>query len=139
MPLAHMMPTMSIPVFDDGKVIEDTIESVEFEEYDGVVYDLSIPHFRQYVCGGIVVHNSIYSWRGADIRNILNFENDFSNTMVIKLEQNYRSTKTILDTANCVIKNNIGRKNKKLWTSNADGDQIQCYSAMNEQDRKSVV
>ncbi len=82
---------------------------------------------------------SIYSWRGADIRNILNFENDFSNTMVIKLEQNYRSTKTILDTANCVIKNNIGRKNKKLWTSNHEGDKIQCYSAMNEHDEAMFI
>ncbi len=75
---------------------------------------------------------SIYSFRGADIRNILNFEDGFSNAIVIKLEENYRSTKTILDTANCVIKNNIGRKNKKLWTSKNDGDKIQYYSAMDE-------
>ena len=75
---------------------------------------------------------SIYSWRGADIRNILNFEVEFPKSKVIKLEQNYRSTQTILDTANCVIRNNLGRKDKKLWTSNEKGEQIQFYSADDE-------
>ncbi len=67
---------------------------------------------------------SIYGWRGADIRNILNFEEDFENADVIKLEQNYRSTKIILNAANEVIKNNFGRKDKKLWTENTEGELI---------------
>jgi DNA helicase-2/ATP-dependent DNA helicase PcrA len=75
---------------------------------------------------------SIYSWRGADIGNILNFEKDFPNAKVIKLEQNYRSTQTILDAANAVIKNNFGRKSKKLWTENETGGSIQFYNAMDE-------
>ena len=75
---------------------------------------------------------SIYSWRGADIGNILNFEKDFPDTKVIKLEQNYRSTQTILDAANAVIKNNFGRKSKKLWTENETGGSIQFYNAMDE-------
>jgi DNA helicase-2/ATP-dependent DNA helicase PcrA len=75
---------------------------------------------------------SIYSWRGADIGNILNFEKEFPNAKVIKLEQNYRSTQTILDAANAVIKNNFGRKSKKLWTENDIGASIQLYNAMNE-------
>jgi DNA helicase II / ATP-dependent DNA helicase PcrA len=75
---------------------------------------------------------SIYSWRGADIGNILNFEKEFPHAKIIKLEQNYRSTQTILDAANAVIKNNFGRKSKKLWTENDIGASIQLYNAMNE-------
>lgn len=75
---------------------------------------------------------SIYSWRGADIGNILNFEKDFPETKVIKLEQNYRSTQTILDAANTVIKNNFGRKAKKLWTENDLGGSIIHYNALDE-------
>lgn len=67
---------------------------------------------------------SIYRFRGADIQNILSFENTFPGTMVIKLEQNYRSTQNILDAANEVIRHNFGRKDKTLWTANGEGDKI---------------
>ncbi|MCT4662370.1 MAG: DNA helicase PcrA [Tissierellales bacterium] len=82
---------------------------------------------------------SIYGWRGADIRNILDFEKDYLAAKVIKLEQNYRSTKNILDAANLVIRNNTGRKEKALWTSQEDGDKITRYSAQNEQDEGLFV
>ncbi|RKY02063.1 MAG: ATP-dependent DNA helicase PcrA, partial [Spirochaetes bacterium] len=75
---------------------------------------------------------SIYQWRGADIRNILQFEQDFPGAKIIKLEQNYRSTKIILNAANAIVKNNKGRKNKKLWTENHEGEAITCYIAENE-------
>lgn len=68
---------------------------------------------------------SIYKFRGANIQNILSFEKEFEHTKVIKLEQNYRSTSTILDAANAVIKNNVGRKVKSLWTENGEGKKIQ--------------
>ena len=74
---------------------------------------------------------SIYSWRGADIKNILEFEKDFSNAKIIKLEQNYRSTQIILDAANSVIKNNFNRKAKNLWTQEKNGDKICIYRAEN--------
>ena len=67
---------------------------------------------------------SIYKFRGANITNILNFENTFAGTKVIKLEQNYRSTQTILNVANAVISNNIGRKAKSLWTENGEGEKV---------------
>ena len=67
---------------------------------------------------------SIYKFRGANITNILNFENTFAGTKVIKLEQNYRSTQTILNAANAVISNNIGRKAKSLWTENGEGEKV---------------
>jgi DNA helicase-2/ATP-dependent DNA helicase PcrA len=68
---------------------------------------------------------SIYSWRGADFRNILNFEKDYQNCTVIKLEQNYRSTKNILDAAHSVISQNKQRSNKKLWTQMGAGSPVQ--------------
>ena len=82
---------------------------------------------------------SIYGWRGADIRNILDFEKEFKDAAVIKLEQNYRSTKTILDAANQVIKNNGGRKSKTLWTENCQGECIQYYEADNEREEASFI
>jgi DNA helicase-2/ATP-dependent DNA helicase PcrA len=82
---------------------------------------------------------SIYGWRGADIENILGFEREFKDCKVIKLEQNYRSTKTILDAANNVIKNNAGRKSKKLWTGNSEGVNICLFSGSNEYDEALFV
>src|SRR5215510_11747177 len=72
---------------------------------------------------------SIYKWRGADISNILNFEKHFPNTKTIRLEQNYRSTQTILDLAGAVVKNNLERKGKNLWTSNPRGGRVGYYQA----------
>lgn len=82
---------------------------------------------------------SIYRFRGATIENILDFEKQFKNAKVIRLEQNYRSTKAILNTANAVIANNRGRKGKTLWTENSDGDQIQVYESANEVDEANFV
>lgn len=82
---------------------------------------------------------SIYGWRGADIRNILEFEKDYSNVRTIKLEQNYRSTKRILEAANCVIANNSKRKNKKLWTQNVEGEKIKFYKAQSDRQEASFI
>src|SRR5687767_5107391 len=73
---------------------------------------------------------SIYKWRGADISNILNFEKHFANTKTIRLEQNYRSTQTILDVAGAVVKHNLQRKGKNLWTSNPKGGRVGYYQAL---------
>ncbi|MGN1268848.1 MAG: ATP-dependent helicase [Candidatus Aphodocola sp.] len=82
---------------------------------------------------------SIYSWRGANFRNILNFEKDYKDAKVILLEQNYRSTKTILNAANSVIKNNIQKKDKNLWTNNETGEKIKYVRAVDEKDEASFV
>ncbi len=82
---------------------------------------------------------SIYSWRGADIRNILEFERDYPDATVIRLEQNYRSTATILSAANAVVANNTGRKPKTLWTTNAGGEAITRYSATDERDEARFI
>ena len=82
---------------------------------------------------------SIYGWRGADIRNILDFEKDYPDAKVIKLEQNYRSTATILDAANQVIAHNEGRKDKKLWTEHDQGEKIRVYRASDEHDEAAWI
>ncbi|PGS50905.1 DNA helicase PcrA [Bacillus sp. AFS041924] len=82
---------------------------------------------------------SIYRWRGADISNILSFEKDYEKAQVILLEQNYRSTQTILDAANAVITNNSNRKAKKLWTENGQGNPIHYFRAASEQDEGYFV
>src|SRR6185436_7224173 len=82
---------------------------------------------------------SIYKWRGADITNILNFEKHFPNTKIIRLEQNYRSTQTILDVAGEVVKHNIERKGKKLWTSNPQGERVRYYQAFDAESEARFV
>ena len=82
---------------------------------------------------------SIYSWRGANFKNILNFEKDYNNANVILLEQNYRSTKTILNAANSLIKHNINKKDKNLWTDNEEGEKIKYIKANDEKDEASTV
>ena len=82
---------------------------------------------------------SIYRFRGANIRNILDFEKDYQDACVIRLEENYRSTQTILDAANAVIAHNVGRKSKTLWTQNETGDPIRVYEAYNEEEEANYV
>ena len=82
---------------------------------------------------------SIYGWRGADIKNILEFEKDYPNVKTIKLEQNYRCTKKILDAANFVIANNEKRKQKKLWTENKSGDNIKFYRADTDREEARFI
>lgn len=82
---------------------------------------------------------SIYGWRGADIRNILEFERDYDSVHVVKLEQNYRSTQVILDAANTVISNNIERKRKKLWSEQKDGEKIKIQVNSDEMEEAEFV
>ena len=105
--------------------------------------DTNAPQYRiiKLICGehrNICVvgddDQSIYGWRGADIRNILDFEKDFPGAKVIRLEQNYRSTKAILDCANSVIIHNMGRKSKKLWTAKVGGSPVEFLNVQNERD-----
>ena len=82
---------------------------------------------------------SIYSWRGADLRNILDFERDYPDATVVKLEQNYRSTQLILDAAHAVVARNEGRKDKKLWTENPRGALIERFEADREDEEAEWV
>jgi ATP-dependent DNA helicase UvrD/PcrA len=132
MPASQIHPGMVLPVLDGENIIEDRVIFVDKKKYVGPVYDLDIEKVHNYVASGIVVHNSIYSWRGADYRNILNFEKDYPGCTVIKLEQNYRSTKHILDAAHAIITKNQQRSDKRLWTAAGDGMPVQMVQVGSE-------
>jgi DNA helicase-2/ATP-dependent DNA helicase PcrA len=102
----------------------DIVESVERVRLDRPVFDLDIEGTHNFIAAGLITHNSIYSFRGAEVRNILDFQDDFPDARVVKLEQNYRSTETILRAANAVIANNRGGIAKRLWSDLGQGDQI---------------
>jgi DNA helicase-2/ATP-dependent DNA helicase PcrA len=107
---------------EDGEY--DIVDYVERVPLNQPVYDLNIANTHNFVANGLVTHNSIYAFRGADVRNILDFEDDYPDARVVKLEQNYRSTQTILSAANAVVAHNRGRKSKTLWTDLGAGDTI---------------
>jgi DNA helicase-2/ATP-dependent DNA helicase PcrA len=138
-PLSHLRPGMTVLVDHDGVLERRTVDAVEVEQYDGPVYDLEVDVAHTYVADGVLVHNSIYQFRGADMRNILEFEQTFPDASVILLEQNYRSTQTILDAANAVIANNMSRKPKELWTDAGTGTPIVRYHADEESDEAQWV
>ncbi len=102
----------------------DVVESARPFEGATAVYDLNVENTHNFVAGDLVTHNSIYQFRGADINNILDFEKHHPDAKVIKLEQNYRSTQTILDGANALIANNRAQKVKHLWTDAGQGEPI---------------
>jgi len=139
MPASHVRPGMLVPIVESGKVREVRVASMELHGYQGFVYDLTVENLRNYGAGGLVVHNSIYKWRGADIRNILDFERDFPGTRVVRLEQNYRSTQRVLVLASAVIAHNVQRKDKSLWTMNPEGEKARLYRAWDEHEEANFV
>ncbi len=138
-PLSHLRPGMEVLVERDGALRPVTVDEVTAADHDGPVYDLDVERTHTYVADGMLVHNSVYRFRGADIRNIIQFEEAFPDTTVVLLEQNYRSTQTILDAANSVIANNFGRKPKNLWTEAGSGDRILRFHADDEVDEAQYV
>jgi DNA helicase-2/ATP-dependent DNA helicase PcrA len=121
LPAGSVHPGMSM---FDGQGGYDLVDKVEQVPLEGAVHDLQVEGTHNFVANGIVTHNSIYGWRGADIRNILDFQRDFPEAVQIKLEQNYRSTQKILDAASTVIANNTQRLGKTLWTDLGTGNTI---------------
>ena len=113
----------------------------EYQDTNGAQYQLTkilaAKHHNLCVVGD--ADQSIYGWRGADIRNIMDFEQDYPEARTIKLEQNYRSTKNILAAANAVIEHNINRKKKELWTENTTGEKITVYEAGDERDEAQFI
>jgi DNA helicase II / ATP-dependent DNA helicase PcrA len=120
-PAASVRPGMAM-FAEDGSF--DLVETVETLPLDKPVYDLDIEGTHNYIANGLITHNSIYGFRGAEVRNILEFTIDFKDAYVVKLEQNYRSTETVLEAANAVISHNTGRLGKHLWSDLGKGEKI---------------
>ena len=139
MPAGHLHPSMLLAVEQDGKIIVDEITQVGREWYEGEVYDLEVKELHNYLAEGIVVHNSIYRWRGADYRNINRFRETYPDAQMVLLEQNYRSTQIILDAAKAVIRQNRNRVHKDLFTERAGGEKIVVREAYDEQEEASLI
>jgi DNA helicase-2/ATP-dependent DNA helicase PcrA len=139
MPAFQVHQGMLLAVAEGDGVIQDRVLSVSKEAYTGVVYDLDVGRVHNYIANDVVVHNSIYSWRGADFRNILNFERDYPDCTVIKLEQNYRSTSHILNAAHGVVTKNQQRSDKKLWTAAGEGLPVQILQVGSERAEAEAI
>ena len=113
----------------------------EYQDTNGAQYAITklLAAEHRNICVVGDADQSIYGWRGADMRNIMNFEKDYPEATVILLEQNYRSTKNILAAANAVIENNLTRKKKELWTDNPTGDRITIYEGATEKNEASYI
>ncbi len=138
-PASHLRPSMEIGILENGQIITDQVKKITIEEYDGPVYDLDVDILHNYIANGVVVHNSIYAFRGADFRNIVNFQKDYPQAKVFHLEQNYRSTQIILDAAHAIISENKSHPVLKLWTDKHAGAKITPFQARTEVDEAMYV
>ncbi len=129
MPASSVRPGM-VMVDENGAF--DLVTRVEPVVLERPVFDLDVDRTHNFVANELVTHNSIYAFRGADIRNILEFERDFGETKTIALEQNYRSTNTILQSANAVIAHNRERKPKNLWSDLGKGEPVRALEVEDE-------
>ena len=129
------------PVLDYYRDRFDYILVDEYQDTNRAQYELvkALAGTKRNLCVVGDDDQSIYGWRGADIRNILEFEQDFKGATVVKLEQNYRSTGNILDAANQVISHNAGRKEKALWTESERGKPIALYHGLDERDEAAFI
>ncbi len=118
---ASVRPGMAM-FAEDGSF--DVVERVEGIPLERPVYDLDVEGTHNFIANGLITHNSIYGFRGAEVRNILEFERDFPEAHVVKLEQNYRSTQVVLSAANGVVSHNRGRLGKRLWTEAGEGNKV---------------
>ena len=139
MPASHLHPSMIVAVETDGRIIEDEIVAIEREAYNGDVYDFEVDNLHNYIAGGIIVHNSVYRWRGADYRNVQRFEQDYPDCHVILLEQNYRSRQIILDAAMAVIDRAPHRRRKQLFSERGAGEKLLYYEAVDDYTEAAFV
>jgi len=137
------IPAMSVRegmvVFGTDGTYDTVVRVEQYDVYETDVYDLDVEHTHNYIAEGMHTHNSIYAWRGASTGNILEFERTFPRATTIKLEQNYRSTQTIVAVSNDIIKKNTKRKEKTLFTENPEGDKLGFFTGFDEYNEAQQV
>ena len=138
-PASNIIPGMLVGIVKENIVSEQKVTEVTKKHYSGKVYDLNIDKVHNYIANSIPVHNCIYSWRGAEVKNILDFQRNYTNAKIITLEENYRSTQTILAAANNVIKKNVMRPDKNLFTKNVEGEKIELLISYTEQEEARMI
>ena len=143
--LNRSLPFIAASAIRPGMVVAtdantfDVVERITAEPYCGKVYDLNIERTHNFIAGGVVTHNSVYAFRGARVENLQLFRRDYAHAQLFRLEQNYRSSGTILEAANGLIAHNHSRLGKNLWTSGEKGEPIHLYTAFNERDEAEFV
>jgi DNA helicase II / ATP-dependent DNA helicase PcrA len=139
-PASHLRRSMIVPAWEAGQIVDAEIVAIERHPYEGPVYDLDVASLHNFVVDGLVVHNSIYAFRGADVRNIRSFEDDYPDARVVMLNQNYRSTQAILDVAQAVINRSSHRRHpKQLETLNGKGTQVQLLEAYDQDEEGQLI
>ncbi len=134
-PFSNLRVGMKICYYLNNEIIEDEIISVERSYYDGYVYDINVPLYRNYIAENIVVHNCLYGFRGSKFDNIMHFPDEFEKTEVIVLDENYRSNQEILDVANVVINKAKEKYEKSLKGTHKAGRKpilMECYNTEEE-------
>jgi DNA helicase-2/ATP-dependent DNA helicase PcrA len=140
MPIGNAFPGITVPVVQlDSKVRDEKIISVKRVHYDGYVYDLSIPELRNYCANNVLVHNSIYGWRGADILNTERFYKVFPETKTYTLQTNFRSVPGIAAVANALIAHNTNRPDKTIVTHKQKGETPKSYGLKTTEDETRFV
>lgn len=139
MPLSHLHPGMTVLLDHQGQLVPAEITAVAQQDYDGPVYDLEVQDTHTYVASGMLVHNSIYKFRGADIKNILDFQQDYPDARVYKLQENYRSSAKVLTIANKLIENNTERLDKTLVPVKPEGEDVWFYRATDQKFESDFV
>lgn len=132
-----------VPVLDEATqtIVGDKLILITSFHYEGLVHDLSIPEVHNYIAGGIVVHNSIYQFRGADLSNILLFEKHYPGARTYRLEANFRSRPAITAVANAIIRHNTSRPSKEIKPvrAAAAGDEVRCFSCANQDHQAAII
>jgi DNA helicase-2/ATP-dependent DNA helicase PcrA len=136
-PASHLRPTMTVPILGNMTVRDDEIVAVDEEPCSGTVYDLNVEHLHNYSANGMVVHNSVYGFRGADPRLLSEFPRTFPGAQVVVLEENHRSTRTIVSLAN-ELAAPLGQR-PASWTSNPEGLPARVYVADDDNEEAQFI